>query len=392
MATDVVVLHQLPLEQYPPACNLLRTLLGMPGFRVAAITSPNQKSLPTFSVGGLVLHRLRFGLSSDSVLVRWFFSLLWHVRAALICRGLQPAAVISVEPHSAFAVWLYFVLLGGSGRLLIHHHEYYSPADYRRPGNRLTRLNRLFENRLLHRAIWVSQTNVDRLRLFRLDHPRLTDDQCHVLPNYPPADWRGRRPALPRRSGPFKGPLRLVYVGSVSLHDTFIGPLVEWLMSEQNPGCTLDLFCYNIDPRTRQFLSNHSGSVLRFHDHGVDYDQLPEVLSTFDVGLILYRCNTLNFVYNASNKLFEYLMCGLDVWYPACMLGVRPYARTDANPRVLETDFERLNSMEWESRQPQADLPWEPWTKSCEEALAPLFARLKGSSFSGKNGRLGVLQ
>ena len=372
MTVNVVVLHQLPLELYPPACNLLRTLLGTSGCSVTAITCPNQKSIPTFSAPGLVIHRPRFGLSSDSVPVRWFFSLLWHLRAAFICRYLQPAAVISVEPHSALAAWLYFVMLGGRGRLLIHHHEYYSPTDYRRPGNRLTRLNRYFENRLLPKAVWLSQTNADRLRLFRHDHPSLTDDQCHVLPNYPPANWLTRLSADGRPSTPVKGSLRLVYVGSVSLHDTFIGPLVEWLTSEQNPGCTLDLFSYNTDAKTGQFLQNHACNVVRFHRHGVAYEELPELLTEFDVGLVLYRCNTLNFVYNASNKLFEYLMCGLDVWYPACMLGIKPYARGCVRPRVLETDFEQMKSIDWADRQLRADLPWEPWRETCEMALVSM--------------------
>jgi hypothetical protein len=60
---------------------------------------------------------------------------------------------------------------------------------------------------------------------------------------------------------------------------------------------------------------------------------LPQVLSQYDVGLILYRCRTLNFVYNATNKLFEYLVCGLDVWYPPCMLGLKTYARSTIAPR-----------------------------------------------------------
>ena len=172
------------------------------------------------------------------------------------------------------------------------------------------------------------------------------------------------------------GPLRMVYVGSVSLHDTWIGPLVEWLNSPANSGCTLDVFCYNLDPTTRSFLQKQSSQAVRFHGAGADYDQLPQLLPKFDVGLILYRCNTVNFVWNASNKLFEYLMCGLDVWYPSCMLGVRPYARSDAAPRVLETDFEKLGQLNLAERRDRAGLSWQPWTTTCEDALEPLIACL----------------
>ncbi len=372
----IVLLHQLPLEMYPPAVNLLCQLQGRSNADPVVVTSANSKGLPDIALTHCLILRLRFGRSSDFPAVRWFWSLLWHLHAAWICWRLQPTAVISVEPHSALAAWLWLVLLRGRSRLLIHHHEYYTPADYLRPGNRLTRLNRWFENRLLRRAVWVSQTNSDRLRLFRGDHPELTDGQCHVLPNYPPAAWLQSLPAERLWLRGDAGPLRLVYVGSVSLHDTWIGPLVEWLNSPANSGCTLDVFCYNLDPATRSFLQKQTSPAVRFHGQGVDYDQLPQLLSKFDVGLILYRCTTVNFVWNASNKLFEYLMCGLDVWYPSCMLGVRPYARSDAAPRVLETDFEKLDQLNLAERRDRAGLPWQPWTTTCEDALEPLIASL----------------
>ena len=373
---QIVLLHQLSLLRYPPAVNLLRTLQRQAGIAAAAVTCSDESAPGAALPSDLPVWQLRFASRQDSVVRRWWLALLWHLRAALLCWRLQPAAVISVEPHSALAAWLWLVLLRGRSRLLIHHHEYYTPADYLRPGNRLTRLNRWFENRLLRRAVWVSQTNSDRLRLFRTDHPELTDAQCHVLPNYPPRAWLQSLPA--ERPWPCgdAGPLRLVYVGSVSLHDTWIGPLVEWLNSPANSGCSLDVFCYNLDPATRSFLQKQSSQAVRFHGAGVDYDQLPLLLPKFDVGLILYRCNTVNFVWNASNKLFEYLMCGLDVWYPSCMLGVRPYARSAAAPRVLETDFEKLGQLNLAERRDRAGLPWQPWTTTCEDALEPLIARL----------------
>ena len=372
----LVLLHQLSLERYPPAANLLRTLHQQARLEAAVITTSDNVAPGAAVPSELPVWRLPFASPQDSIWRRWGMAFLWHLRAAVICWWLKPAAVISMEPHSALAAWLWLVLLRGRSRLLLHHHEYYTPADYLRLGNRLTRLNRWFENRLLRQAVWVSQTNSDRLRLFRTDHPELTDGQCHVLPNYPPRAWLQSLPA--ERSWPSSdaGPLRLVYVGSVSLHDTWIGPLVEWLNSPANSGCTLDVFCYNLDPTTRSFLQKQTSPAVRFHGQGVDYDQLPQLLSKFDVGLILYRCNTVNFVWNASNKLFEYLMCGLDVWYPSCMLGVRPYARSDAAPRVLETDFEKLDQLNLAERRDRAGLPWQPWTTTCEDALEPLIACL----------------
>ena len=139
--------------------------------------------------------------------------------------------------------------------------------------------------------------------------------------------------------------LRLVYVGAVSIQDTWIEQIVKWVCCSRNEFCSLDIYTQRLDPETSQFLSSWSGDRIRLHREGIGYDRLPEVLPQYDVGLILYRCKTLNFVHNAPNKLFEYLMCGLEVWYPPCMQGVRPFARTDMLPRVLEVDFEQLDKL-----------------------------------------------
>jgi len=368
----IAVLHQLPIEMYPPVTNWLRSVRNSQGWETVVITSLNQRGLVPAVLPGVSLILYRFGRNSDSGPLRWLLFLLWRVRGAVRLFREKPDAVLSVEVHSALAVWIWKILLRGRGKLLIHHHEYYTLADYRRPENRLTRINRFFEDQLLRRAVWVSQTNSDRLRLFRQDHPELTDAQCYVPPNYSPAAWlqQVERSALWPRAA--SGPLRLVYVGSVSLHDTYIGPLVEWLLSPENTSCTLDIYCYNLDNATRSFLERHHGGRITFHAGGVDYDDLPKVLGRYDVGLILYRCTTVNFVYNASNKLFEYLTCGLDVWYPPCMLGVAPYARSTAVPRVLETDFNNMETLDISPRKTRRHLPTIPWTTTCEDALKPL--------------------
>jgi hypothetical protein len=376
----LVILHQLPVELYPPVINWLRTISTHPGIAAAVVTSPNQRGLTTAVLPGVSFIRLPFANASQIAPLRWLLFLFWHLRAALQLYRWRPDAVLSVEPHSALAAWIWKVLLRGRAALLIHHHEYYSPADRHRPGNRLININRVFEKSLLTCAAWVSQTNTDRLTFFRRDHPKLTDDQCHVLPNYPPATWLNHLPKSTLWPRTAAGTLRLVYVGSVSLHDTYIGPLVEWIVSPSNTNCTLDIYSTPADPVTNAFLQRHHGSRVTVHAGGIDYDELPDVLSRFDVGLILYRCTTVNFVYNATNKLFEYLTCGLDVWYPPCMLGVAPYARSTAAPRVLETDFDNLQTLDLKPRQSRSHLPTIPWTTTCEDAFKPLLEMLKPAS------------
>jgi hypothetical protein len=59
------------------------------------------------------------------------------------------------------------------------------------------------------------------------------------------------------------------------------------------------------------------------------------------------------------------------------MLGVAPYARSTAAPRVLETDFENLTSLNLTDRQTRHHLPFSPWTTTCEQALQPLIQLLQ---------------
>lgn len=370
------IVHQLPLERYPPVLNLLEWLDRQTGVRVQVLSSEA-------AGGGDVNSTLtraevvRIVSRGAGAVVRWMRTLAWHGRTAWRLKQFRPDVVLSVEPHSALAVWLYFQFFRGRARLLIQHYEYYAEADYCRAGNRLLRLNRWFERSLYLRADRVSQTNSDRLRLFSADNPEIPSEKLVTWPNYPPGSWF----SLPPRSWPANvhGPLRLVVAGALSLRDTYIGPLVEWVLGTEECGCTLDVYASQCDAVTAEWLRERCGERLRFHAGGVAYSELPGVLRTFDVGLILYRCRTVNFVWNATNKLFEYLTCGLDVWYPPCMLGIAPYARSTAAPRVLETDFDNLQALDLSARKTRSHLPTIPWTTTCEDALKPLLELLEAA-------------
>ncbi|MFO1000118.1 MAG: hypothetical protein U0936_07265 [Planctomycetaceae bacterium] len=374
----VAILHQLPLEYYPPVTNALQYFSHRSDIYALAISCGNEKGRPAFHNERVQTQRFRFGRRSDSFLRRWKCSLSWHWHAAKAMKEFAPDVVLYYEPHSALAAFIYYRWFNGTARLFIHHHEYYAAEDYRKRGNRLTRLNHYFERQyLLPRADWVSQTNLDRLRFFQSDNPEVDARKCHVMPNLPPRNWMLSGSCRQESS---TLTFRLVYVGSVSVHDTFIGPLVNWLLANTSSRVSLDIFAYNCDPATREFLHKSHGEIVRFHERGVDYEQLPDLLCQFDVGVILYRCHTVNYKYNASNKLFEYLMCGLDVWYPPAMLGVKPYARDDLWPRVVEVDFENLDRLDLGKLRSRDGLPNKPWTESCESQLAILEAEMRKRS------------
>ena len=54
----------------------------------------------------------------------------------------------------------------------------------------------------------------------------------------------------------------------------------------------------------------------------------------------------MNYVYNAPNKLFEYLACGLDVWFPDVMTGSVPYVTELTYPKVIAVNFTELGKLQ----------------------------------------------
>ena len=69
---------------------------------------------------------------------------------------------------------------------------------------------------------------------------------------------------------------------------------------------------------------------------------MPALLADYDIGLILYKAHTKNYKYNAPNKLFEYLVCGLKVFYPDVMLGIKPYITEN----IIPLNFKNMTSID----------------------------------------------
>jgi hypothetical protein len=321
------------------------------------------------------LHRSTFPGAGQSAAVR----LLQVLRLCItILFGLlqsRAEAVLYFEPHSAPAVFLY-LLWNRSARLFVHYHEYRELSHFRDRGNAIARLGHWLESQwLFRRCEWISHTNADRVRMFLEDHPCVSSTLVHAIPNYPPPDWLSRVPIKCQTPSQI---LRLVYVGAVSLNDTFIREIVGWVAKYKNHRVQLDIYAGNTASSARDYLQNLQSPAVRFFPGGVPYGHLPEILANYDVGLVLYRGTTRNYIYNAPNKLFEYLICGLDVWYPRQMLGVRPVAAELRHQQVLELDFEQPEMLDAILEQPRRQ-PMREWRHTCKDALQPLCQALLGT-------------
>jgi hypothetical protein len=296
----------------------------------------------------------------------------WHTRVAAELAMWKPNAIISVEPHSTLASWTYYNVFRGNADLYIHHHEYYAPEDYSAHGMRLLRATRGLEQRdLFRRAKWVSETNEERLRLLRESNSEITDASARVLPNYPPEAWTLR---ASRAQHGRSDRLRMIYVGSASLADTYILEIGQWAALHAAT-VTLHVTGDNVGGEVWRSLQSLGADNITLEPKGCDYDSLPQLLTKFDVGLVLYKGNTLNFVHNVPNKAIEYLAAGLEVWFPREMQGMRTFQASHPQLPLRELDFSALPETPPHLLYQSGAMTLFPFT--AESALAPLIATLE---------------
>ena len=372
MRRTLAIVHWMPVEMYPPAINIARYFADS-GWSVRVHTTRSTHPLPCFSHPNVVVHH-GAKASGGSALKRAMATGAFHAATAARLVSSRPDAILYFEPQSSFPVLLSRALRDVP--LFIHHHEYHEPHEFNRRGMRLARIfHRREQSRLFPRARWISHTNAERLELFLRDNPGIDRQVAKVLPNLPPAAWSSEPNVAWTASPP--PPLRMVYVGSLSVADTWISELLRWISSQPEELVSLDVYSYNVDAEARELLAGHSR--VSWFPSGVPYDELPERLRQYHTGLILYKANTVNYRHNASNKLFEYLACGLDVVYSSRMLGVKPYARMESSPRVIEADFESLDSLDIALLSHRDGLPAALAPGSAESAIAALEAEVSAA-------------
>jgi hypothetical protein len=368
----LAVIHWFPLEQFPPAQNMLNFLASQPNNHILCCTTRRRLEAYRFDNSTIILKHSSFP-ERDLARIKRFLLLVWFPIWTFFRLFLfRPTHVFYIEPHSAPATFLYCLLFPAT-RLLCHYHEYREPSHFRKRGNFIARVGYQLERLSLFKKLeWISHTNLDRVRLFLADNPRVSETKVHELPNLPPANWQVNSERKPAKDVTC---LRMVYVGAISLRDTYIEALVQWVESFSHDEIKLDLYINNIDTETLDFLEKHRSSNLTVHRYGVPYAQLPSVLPNYDIGLILYRCNSINYVYNAPNKLFEYLTCGLNVLYPKQMLGAAPYGRNNVRPWVIAVDFEQLSNLKIKELLCE-NLPEQSWITSCESVYEKLHIQI----------------
>ena len=368
----VFVHHILPLEFYPPVTNLLR-LIEKENLKVQAYSTYNNKGHEHFKLIKSRIFRSKYPAFAENFFGKLlsYFNLCFGPLFRLLV--FKPDKILYFEPHSSFPIYLYKRFFNKKVEIYIHNHEYYPHKDFQNSGmSVISFFHKREVNYLYPRAIWISQTNEDRLDYFSKDYPFISDKVLYTLANYPPKDWITSSDR--KRSKSAK--IRFLYIGALSFENTFIQEIVEYIIGRSEQ-MHLTIYSNNLKEDVMDFLKKYKEQGIKLMSNGIPYDEIPKLASKFDVGLVLYKGHNLNYIYNAPNKLFEYLALGLDVWVPHELEGCKPYINNETRPTVTLVAYQRLRDeliADWKEFR---NKPYHSSEYTCEQELTPLILALK---------------
>lgn len=363
-----MIIHFGPAEWYPPLQNMLNVLAGESYFdQVTVLTTQGRSNLPLYvpPAGNIVMKRL--GTSGSKNTLLRFINYFWFYSGCLFWLLIKsPGQILYFETLSSWPAYLYKQFIAKSTRMFIHYHEYTTPEEYRTAMKLVNYFHKL-ELRLYPKAIWLSHTNADRMRFFLQDIAPVKIKHPHILPNYPPQSW-----LAPVR--PVHLPLKIVYVGALSLDTMFTKEFAQWVKN-QNGQAVWDIYSYNRSPDVAGYFNELDAPTI-FLKEGLPYEKLSSVLAQYDVGVILYKGVITNHIYSIPNKLYEYHTCGLDVWFPKTLLSSRLLEDSTALPKIVSIDFENLAENNLVNLCQRQGLKIRQDHYFCEEVLQPLIHKL----------------
>jgi hypothetical protein len=342
MENSILIIHFRSATDYPPVYNFTR-FMAIKGVSVTLVTGKRKESAIGLKDYGVDLKEVEIekGWSFGNYFAYFFF----YLKAFTELLKNTKAPIIYFESISSPPVFLYFLLFPLSKRSLsIHYHEYFDKEELNKQSF-LERLGRKLELNLFKRASWISHTNKDRLKRFNNEFKWIEESILYAMPNYPPKNWLINKKVHKKRND---GPTKLVYVGSISSEGLFLKELLQWLKNREGK-VTCDIYTKYISEDVVSLIRSQPQEVVTYKGN-LAYDDLPLILPQYDVGLILYNSlSSSNFIYNAPNKLFEYLACDIDVWLSNTLISSYEYETMDTYPKVVKVDFTNLETFDYKA-------------------------------------------
>ena len=248
-------------------------------------------------------------------------------------------------------------------KLLVHYHEIVT-LDELNDDRKLNKFLNKIEAKNYTKFDWISHTNRSRLEIFTKQYKLQRAQQIlRVLPNYPPDSWLKFDAQRLNESNIVK----LLHIGTISTNGMYLNELLNAFGSKD--GFTIDFYSHYFSKDVVDLISIHSNCKI---NGAIDYDKIVQLKGIYDVGLVLYSGQSLNFVYNAPNKIFEYLALDLDVWCSDKLKTAKEYERLDCYPKMIMVDYRNLNKFDVELARSRKDLNYIPSSNTCSTVYCEL--------------------
>ncbi len=371
MKKKIAILHFYPIEYYPPVLNLLNYFSdsnALNDLEISVFTCANDKGREPYCNNFIRIYRYELANKEDNSLVKAYkyLRLILGSLGKVVALGIE--TIVYFETISSLPVSIYKIFFRRNCNVFIHYHEYASKSWYDKY-MKLVKYSHYLETRFLYNeAVWISQTNDDRKSLFQKDYPNIDRSKMHIMPNFPPIVWLNYLKPLEERKKN-----RIVYVGSLAFESSYIREFCEWIKSQEL--YSFDIYSYNIHKDVAYYLNNLKNERICYYEKGIEYDLLPTILNQYSIGVILHKAFNENYKYNATNKLFEYLACDLNVWFSKELLGCYSYVNTGSIPEVKPIDF--LNLKRDKSYRMEQVGNYEPQQNWCEDVYNELLNEIK---------------
>jgi hypothetical protein len=326
----IAVIHFQSIEKYPPVMNFINSITNEQNIDCNVYTLNNiennwfaSKNCQIFRIGNpnqIHIKRywgyLQFNLV---VLLKLFFS--------------KPKIVIAFETYSLLPVFFYRFFFRKS-KIFIHYHEYISTIEIKN-SSKYYKLIYFFEKKLMLNCDFLSHTNTDRLKLFLIDNPTIGKLKTFVAPNLPPKNWYKLAKQNKKKNN--NQIIKIVHVGAIGLNSMYIIEIINWVVSQSGKYC-IDFYSNNISEDAKKIFENLDTKYVKLFG-SINYFELPKVLIEYDIGVTLYNGHIPNYVYNVPNKVFEYLACGLNVWYSKELISTHKFVKQYDIKGCNEIDF-----------------------------------------------------
>ncbi|MDQ2719756.1 MAG: hypothetical protein M3Z26_08365 [Bacteroidota bacterium] len=338
----IFIIHFHPLELYPPVMNMIDYLGKEKGIELIVVSNrklSNNLLAAYIPPAGVKIYRPTS--QKSLILLRYVNYMLFYIGSLFSLIIHRPEIVLYFETLSSWPALMYKKMKGKRIRLMVHYHEYTEPKLYEE-GMFLSKWMYGFENKMYHHFSWISHTNPVRMQMFKKDNSleKMPENIFHIIPNYPSKSWLHSV----KKNGLKPGKKRLVFVGSLGYENMYLQEVIDWL-GKHTDDFSLDVYSYNIDDKAKEVLEINNFKNIRYCG-GRDYQSLPTVLSNYDIGIVIYKPFSQNTIHAVSNKVFEYLACGLDVWFSIDMTYTFNYVRKDVFPKLLPVNFMEFDSFD----------------------------------------------